>query len=302
MKLTKIVFCLLLLGGMSLGSCVREDFDGCYSKNKLLLSYKGDGTEEIFPEKICRVEMYVFDAENKCVNSTVLPQEQVANRTALLPPLEAGNYRIVCLGNTHHTKVKDVEKGDYSHMLFASEDYIDGQTVVSGNDSLYYATTSYTVLPFTGRNDEQGKIMEFASSHYDLSVEVAGVPAMNARGENEPVIEVKGVTPYTDFENQVKGDATNYLLETEYEPENLLLTARTNIMRHKNHEDVFVTFRMSGDEEPLAEVNLGEFLAANPIIDCSKHEVLIPIRIEFKEGNVTISLPEWYVEQVKPEF
>lgn len=100
----------------------------------------------------------------------------------------------------------------------------------------------------------------------------------------------------------MKGDATNYLLETEYEPENLLLTARTNIMRHKNHEDVFVTFRMSGDEEPLAEVNLGEFLAANPIIDCSKHEVLIPIRIEFKEGNVTISLPEWYVEQVKPEF
>lgn len=301
MKLTKIVFCLMLLGGMSLGSCVREDFDSCYSKNTLLLSYKGDGTEEIFPEKICRVEMYVFDAENKCVNSTVLPQEQVASRTAVLPPLAAGDYRIVCLGNTYNTKVKDVDKGDFSRMLFASADYFAGETV-SGNDSLYYATTSYTVLPFTGREEDQKKVIEFASSHYDLSVEVAGMPALNTRGDSKPVLEVSGVTPCTDFENEVKGEATNYLLETNYEPEKLLLTARTNIMRHKNHEDVYVRFRMSGDTAPLAEVNLGKFLAANPIIDCSKQEVLIPIRIEFKEGNVTISVPEWYVEQVKPEF
>ena len=49
-------------------------------------------------------------------------------------------------------------------------------------------------------------------------------------------------------------------------------------------------------------VNLARFLADNPIIDCSKHEVLIPIRIEFKSGEITVSVPEWYIEQVKPEF
>lgn len=47
---------------------------------------------------------------------------------------------------------------------------------------------------------------------------------------------------------------------------------------------------------------MAEFLAANPIIDCSKHEVLIPIRIEFKSGEVTVTVPEWYVEEVKPNF
>ena len=45
-----------------------------------------------------------------------------------------------------------------------------------------------------------------------------------------------------------------------------------------------------------------EFLADNPVIDCSKHEVLIPIRIEFKSGEITVGVPEWYIEQVKPEF
>ena len=62
MKLTNIVFCLTLLAGAAT-SCIREDLDDCLSTNKLLLSYKGDGTTEIFPDKICRVEMFIFDAE-----------------------------------------------------------------------------------------------------------------------------------------------------------------------------------------------------------------------------------------------
>ena len=267
-----------------------------------VLSYKGDGTTEIFPDKICRVEMFVFDAENRCVNSSILPEEQVKDRTATLPPLAAGDYRIVCLGNTHHTKVDGIATGDFGRMLFAAGDYFD-EKQVAGNDSLYYATTSYTVLPYSGDEEaNQTKTIEFASSHYDLSVEVAGVPAPGTRAGSLPVLEICGVSPCTDFENRACGEATDYLLETEYEAGKALLTARTNIMRHKNHENVNIRLSAAPNGEPLAEVNLARFLADNPIIDCSKHEVLIPIRIEFKSGEITVSVPEWYIEQVKPEF
>lgn len=300
MKLTNIVFCLTLLAGAAT-SCIREDLDDCLSTNTLLLSYKGDGTTEIFPDKICRVEMFVFDAENRCVNSSILPEEQVKDRTATLPPLAAGDYRIVCLGNTHHTKVDGIATGDFGRMLFAAGDYFD-EKQVAGNDSLYYATTSYTVLPYSGDEEaNQTKTIEFASSHYDLSVEVAGVPAPGTRAGSLPVLEICGVSPCTDFENRACGEATDYLLETEYEAGKALLTARTNIMRHKNHENVNIRLSAAPNGEPLAEVNLARFLADNPIIDCSKHEVLIPIRIEFKSGEITVSVPEWYIEQVKPE-
>jgi len=299
MKLTNLVFCLTLLAGAS-ASCIREDLDDCLSTNHLLLSYKGDGTAEIFPDKICRVELFVFDAENRCVNSSILPKEQVASRTATLPPLAAGDYRIVCLGNTHRTKVDGLSTGDYGRMLFAAGDYFDGKRV-SGNDSLYYAAASYTVLPYRSREENsQTRTIEFASSHYDLLVEVAGVPAAGTRAGSTPVLEVCGVSPCTDFENRACGEAADYSLETDYEAG--LLTARTNIMRHKDHAKVDIRLRSALGGDLLAEVNLAKFLADHPVIDCSKQEVLIPIRIEFKSGEITIGIPDWYIEQVEPEF
>ncbi len=301
MKLTNVVFCLMALGTVPV-SCIREDFDDCLSTNMLVLSYKGDGTTEIFPDKICRVEMFVFDAENKCVNSSVLPREQVSSRTAVLPPLKAGDYRIICIGNTHETSFDGIDAGDFGKMTFAATDWFAGEQV-SGNDSLYYASTDFTVLPFTGHDeDDQTKTIEFASSHYNLVVEVAGFPDTGTNAGSPPVLKICGVSPCTDFENRACGEKTDYLLETDYEPETMLLTARTNIMRHQDHENVNVRVVPSDGGEPLAEVNLAEFLAANPEIDCSRHEVLIPIRIEFKSGHVTISVPEWYIEDVKPEF
>ena len=58
---------------------------------------------------------------------------------------------------------------------------------------------------------------------------------------------------------------------------------------------------VNGNE--IAKINLAEFLRANPEIDCSKHEVLIPIHFEFKSVGVEIGVPDWFVvPDVKPEF
>ena len=192
-------------------------------------------------------------------------------------------------------------------MLFAAEDYIEGRTV-KGNDSLYYASHNLTVLPFDPTVYERTETISFASSHYDIYVEVVNAPDYVG---NHPEIEIVGVSPQTDFENVAKGQAADYVMETVHDGNNTT-TAVSNIMRHKNHGEVWL--RVTGEDgNQVAMINFADHIEANKeYIDTSKHECLIPFRIEFgtpeypiEDGEcleISITVPKWVVENVTPEF
>lgn len=77
---------MLLAVGM-FGSCIKEDMDDCpkYGVNTLSLSYKGDGTTEIFNDKIEKVVLYVFDHNEQLVTTKELTSEEVKQRNTTLP-------------------------------------------------------------------------------------------------------------------------------------------------------------------------------------------------------------------------
>ena len=305
MKLGNLAMCLLLVGGLS-ASCIREDNSDCYNTYRLALSYLGDGTTEIFPQKINRVDMYVFDENNKCVSSSRLSDAEVQAQLTTLPPLDAGDYRIVCVGNAYETKVENLDSKDLSAITFAAEDYINGE-IVSGNDSLYWSAIDYPIEPFSEYGQETTRTTYFASSHYDILVEVVNAPANIGK---HPKIELVGVSPLTDFNNAVKGSQTDYIMETVHDGVETT-TATNNIMRHTNHEEVFL--RVTGEDGSLvAMINFAEHIELHKkYIDPTLHECLIPFRIVFEDGpvikdeiciDVTITIPEWYIKLVKPEF
>lgn len=288
-----------LMWGLS-SSCVREDYSNCYNRYYVDLSYMGDGIKEIFNDKMSKVQMYIFNSETDCISATELTEREIQKRQAMLPPLNEGDYRIVFLGNPHSTFVGGLTSSDLEQVLFAAEDYVNGETV-SGNDSLYFASMSYAIEPFHKKRQPVYRQADFHCAHYDVSVEVTGVPPVTRAAGSYPVIKIEGLSPYTDFTQRVCGEPAVYQLETRYDGVNTM-TASCSIMRHLNHEDVWLKIYSPFGEE-LASVNFATFITTNKdLIDCSKEEVLIPFKVEFKSIGIEITVPEWVVKDLHPEY
>ena len=296
MKITNIALTLLLAGGLST-SCIKEDHSECHNLYRLAFSYMGDGQTEIFTEKISSVYLYVFDADNVCVASEQLSDDDVRARLFTLPQLEPGDYKIVCLGNADQTGVESLSDGGLEQIVFASDAYLAGETV-SGNDPLYWALTDYQIKPFDAKQIVETRIAEFESSHFDVYVEIAGLEAQTKAGEF-PRIELVGVSPMTDFTNTATGTPVTYVMDVK-QGEEATLSAHSSIMRHADHKavDLRVTHP---DGTILAEVNFADHIARNHI-DVSLQECVIPFRIEISPMAVQIETPTWFIENITPEF
>lgn len=290
-----------LVWGLS-SSCIKANYEYCHNYYYVDLSYMGDGIKEIFNKKISKVQMFVFDSlTTNCLSVTELSQDEISSRQAKLPPLSAGDYKIIFIGNPYDTFVGGLTSGDLEQVLFAAEDYVDEKTV-STNDSLYFASLSYTIEPFDKRRPITRKSVSFSSAHYDVSVEIDGVPPLESSSDRYPVVKIEGLSPYTSFTREVCGDPATYELQTSYDGLNTM-TARCNIMRHLNHEDVWLKVYTPFGEE-LAAVNFATFLAQNrEFLKMDRQEVLIPFKITFKSfDGVSVTVPDWVIEELYPEY
>ena len=272
---------VVLIWGLC-SSCISEDHSDCYNRYWLDLSYLGDGTEEIFHEKIDKVSLYIFDESSSCIYEKMLSDNELHNQSTLLPKLDEGTYTIVCLGNPYQTEVHSLSTSQWTDVLF------------SGNDPNYLASLKYVIEPYSMKKPETSATAQFSCSHYDISVIIEGAPIHDVL----PSVMISGTASHTDFTNKVCGEPKDYRMTLERDGD--YLVSNCNIFRHLNHNDVNLkVFAEDGSE--LAVVNFHDFIIRHSI-DCSKHEVHIPFKVVFTSADVEITLPGWEDFPVLPDF
>ena len=294
-----LYLCLPLVSFVLLASCIKENYDDC-ERCKLTFSYTGDGTNDIFSQQITCVSLYVFDQNDKLVTTKRIEQNDLKAYQGAKLNLSPGTYQVVGVGNdTNLTEIYDLSAKDLSKTVFRHPNAPAG--VVEGNDSLYLGKKSITIPSDYWYEDD----VPFKSSHLKVSYTVKGyveTTAQSTRSGGALELRVNNLLPQTDFNNRAHGEKMTYDPQMVFQPNGSNYVSYFNIMRHAKDSDVEFELVRASTGEVLHTLQLKDFLARYPQIDITKQEVTIPIIVEFKNMGINVTIPDWLIHNITPDY
>lgn len=273
------------------GGCIRENMDDCKGKVTLRFRYVGDGTTDIFPEKIEHVTMYVYSiADGSLAAIHKYDDNALAAYQGADVMLFPGRYEVVCWGNAlDETTINEGEK-------IAANGYFEN-TDIATNDPLYYGTIEIEVPETLVENNY---ICDFVCSHVKFRVRVEGFDQTTM---GVPSLELTQLASFTDFDNVPSDEercSYHPVLAAGSDGEQTVYTAEFNTLRFNDDNDIML--RLHSDETRVVahEFPLADFLHEHNIAVEGVNEVTVPILIRFSPIGVTID--DWDSVPVNPDF
>lgn len=273
------------------GGCIRENMDDCKGKVTLRFRYVGDGTTDIFPEKIEHVTMYVYSiADGSLAAIHKYDDNALAAYQGADVMLFPGRYEVVCWGNAlDETTINEGEK-------IAANGYFEN-TDIATNDPLYYGSIEIEVPETLVENNY---ICDFVCSHVKFRVRVEGFDQTTM---GVPSLELTQLASFTDFDNVPSDEercSYHPVLAAGSDGEQTVYTAEFNTLRFNDDNDIML--RLHSDETRVVahEFPLANFLHEHNIAVEGVNEVTVPIRIRFSPIGVTID--DWDSVPVNPDF
>ena len=177
MKKAIILYILLLV---TVTGCIKENLDDC--ETTLYFSYLGDGTKEIFPQKIEKVDMYIYNQNNVFVQKTVLNRKELNRQRGTTLNLPSGQYHIICWGNSlNDTRIN--EGSSLQNNLVGAPHYFTKE-LISTNDSLYFGEREITIVNESYKVDT----VYFSSAHIKMQIELEGLDVGSTRAPLPPSV------------------------------------------------------------------------------------------------------------------
>ncbi len=323
---------LLLLCAMTLAGCVKEEPEDCHIT--INFGYKGDGNTEIFSEKIDHFDLYVFDENEQVVEGFApyhpTPAELAAQSMRVYLPT-GRSYHAVAVGNMEHSELYSLHEGtvDSTKIMHPGHTILNNAPSDIDTHPHLYLGREGVDIPLTAGTTHT---IDFNSSHVDMIVEVAGLPAPSSGPTRQAAVDLSlehiNLPGWTDFNMNCicpRGDLVSHLPAGEWNAERGAYVFSYQVMRDlkggKNTLGSYIHL-YDGDRALLGNnpINVEQFiqehLMPNPDFPgpydengVLLHEAYVPIRIDIPEPgdgsqNVefTVTVPDWVLQDVIPEF
>lgn len=309
-RLNHIVWILMLVPVL-VTSCIKDNLEDCHNVT-IHFQYLADGDENVLYQYMDKVDLYVFDEGGHILGAGTYNQDQLKNFSAVpsfkLTP--GKRYKVVAVGNAYnHTQVVNLTSSTSFDNIFLQDPNWGISDPVSSHDDNYIGQKEF-VMP-EGNLIMYHDTVTLYSSHVDVDIEIVGWPAPSVRNEMPLNVRLENSNAQISFNNEINLDEKGtcypdlfYDSETGFYHTSDLALFRMdhNGKLHPDyceHELVLCT----SDGKELVRENIFNYLNRyREYIDVTKQEAYLPIRIEFLETGIAIKLPEWYVEDVIPDW
>lgn len=271
--------------------CIKEDLDSC--DTNLIFRYFGDGTKDIFPEKIEKVDLYVYSENGALIETIGLDQGDLRRYQGTPLNLPAGKYRVVCWGNTKNdTRINQAMA--LNTALVAAPHYFTRE-IITTNDSLYIGSRDIEIFQDASNTDT----VYFSSSHIKMYLELDGLEdAVWTDGTSPIEIEVGNLSPTVDFAKTFSLENVSYRPIVKKEENTPGYKSRFNVLRFNDKNSIYINLVSKETNKTIYTLNLKDFMQYNQISVDGINEVTIGIRFRFNGTSVTVQ--PWDEEVIKP--
>lgn len=271
--------------------CIKEDMEPC--DVNLIFRYLGDGTKDIFPEKIKKLDLYVYGESEALIETISLDQGDLKRFQGTSLILPAGKYRVVCWGNSEsNTLLKRVSA--LSTAVAASPHYFTKELITT-NDSLYFGSRTIEIF----QDNSSADTVYFSSSHIKMRIELDGLEDVATGDGYSPVeIEVGNLKPAVDFTNTFSSEKVSYWPIVFRENESSPFKSRFNVLRFNDDNDVYIKIIDKASHQTIYTLQLKDFMKENQITVDGINEATIGIRFRFNGTSITVS--PWDEEVITP--
>lgn len=306
---------LMLFVFVLTNSCIKEDFDDCNNVT-IYFQYLADGDKDVLYQYMSKVDLYVFDENGHILGIGSYDQDELTKfETVPSFKLKPGHrYKVVAIGNPYENTevVNYVTETDFANIYLQSPAWSNPDEPVTNHDYNYLGQHEF-VMP-----SQEGVMyrdtVTLYSSHIKVDVEIHGLPAPNATRQDAEVpyqLRFENSNAQTSLENEInlseKGTIYPELIYDNenqcYRTQNLALFRMddpTGELCADYCEHILVLTEKSTGRE-LARGSLYNYLLRNEdVIDVTKQEAHLPISLEYNDLGVTIKVPDWYIQEVKP--
>lgn len=271
--------------------CIKEDLDSC--DTNLIFRYFGDGTKDIFPEKIEKVDLYVYSENGALIETIGLDQGDLRRYQGTPLNLPAGKYRVVCWGNTKNDTRIDQAMA-LNTALVAAPHYFTRE-IITTNDSLYIGSRDIEIFQDASNTDT----VYFSSSHIKMYLELDGLEdAVWTDGTSPIEIEVGNLSPTVDFAKTFSLENVSYRPIVKKEENTPGYKSRFNVLRFNDKNSIYINLVSKETNKTIYTLNLKDFMQYNQISVDGINEVTIGIRFRFNGTSVTVQ--PWDEEVIKP--